>query len=103
MVGQHGHHLPDDPADVAAELPGTGPSWDPDRAWGARADGRWVATLRTDPRRITVPGARPADIAFDALTNVTVAATHRRQGLLRTMITQSLAAAKERGDAGERV
>lgn len=88
----------DDPSDVADELPGRALSWDPDRAWGARADGRWVATLRTEPRLLTVPGAA-TELATDALTNVTVSATHRRQGLLRAMITQSLAAAKDRGEA----
>jgi predicted acetyltransferase len=82
-------------------------SWLPERTWGARADGRWVATLATVPRRLTVPGGLigdgnehvTADLDVDALTGVTVAATHRRQGLLTRMITQSLGAAKERGDA----
>jgi hypothetical protein len=31
-------------------------SWDTLRTWGARADGRWVATLGTEVRGITVPG-----------------------------------------------
>lgn len=74
---------------------------DPGRAWGARSGGRMVATLATMPRTITVPG--PAGTAVpvpaDALTNVTVAATHRRRGLLTRMLTTSLAAAKDRGDA----
>lgn len=74
---------------------------DPGRAWGARSRGRMVATLATMPRTITVPG--PAGTAVplpaDALTNVTVAATHRRRGLLTRMLTASLAAAKDRGDA----
>jgi GNAT acetyltransferase-like protein len=30
--------------------------WDPARAWGARDRGRWVATLRSEPRRLSVPG-----------------------------------------------
>jgi predicted acetyltransferase len=76
-------------------------AWDPDRAWGVRDRGRWVATLRTEPRLLTVPGAGGAtsDLAVDALTNVTVAATHRRQGLLRRMLGASLRAARDRGDA----
>ena len=82
-------------------------SWDPARAWGARADGRWVATLRSEARRLTVPGRgsgagashQANDILVDALTNVTVAATHRRRGLMARMLTGSLAAARERSDA----
>ena len=44
--------------------------------------------------------ARPFNWKFTAaaLTNVTVSATHRRQGLLRQMITAALAAAAERGE-----
>jgi predicted acetyltransferase len=76
-------------------------SWLPERTWGYRDDGRWVATLATEPRTLTVPGpsGTTLDIEADALTGVTVAATHRRRGLLTTMITESLRAAKERGDA----
>jgi predicted acetyltransferase len=74
--------------------------WDPARAWGARDRGRWVATLRTEPRRLSVPGVgeRTGDLSVDALTNVTVAATHRRHGLMRRMLDASLRAARERGD-----
>lgn len=75
-------------------------SWNPERAWGARDAGRWVATLRTEERRLTVPqGARrTAELTVDALTNVTVAGTHRRLGLMSRMLERSLAAARERGD-----
>jgi predicted acetyltransferase len=74
--------------------------WLPERSWGARAGGRWVGTLRTFPRTVTVPGCgtATADVQADALTSVTVNATHRRRGLLTGMLTQSLAAARERGD-----
>ena len=74
--------------------------WLADRTWGVQDRGRWVATLATDPRTLTVPGAPGAtvDISADALTAVTVAATHRRQGLLTKMITQSLQQAVDRGD-----
>jgi predicted acetyltransferase len=60
-----------------------------------------VATLRTEPRTLTVPGLGEAthDLQVDALTNVTVAATHRRQGLMRRMLGDSLRRARERGDA----
>ncbi|WP_375498712.1 GNAT family N-acetyltransferase [uncultured Jatrophihabitans sp.] len=74
---------------------------DPDRTWGARERGQWVATLATLARTITVPGCGGdnVELAADALTGVSVAATHRRRGLLRTMLTTSLQAAAERGDA----
>jgi predicted acetyltransferase len=76
-------------------------AWEPSRAWGARTDGRWVATLRTEARQLTVPGAAgdTRELEVDALTNVTVAASHRRRGLLRRMLEGSLRAARERGDA----
>jgi predicted acetyltransferase len=75
--------------------------WAPGRHWGARADGRWVATLATLQRRLTVPGFDYplATVPADALTGVTVSATHRRQGLLTAMLSRSLEAAKRRGDA----
>src|SRR5690348_10510688 len=58
--------------------------WSPDRTWGYRDHGRWVATLATEPLGLTVPGpgGTTRDVAADALTGVTVAATHRRRGLL---------------------
>jgi predicted acetyltransferase len=87
--------------DVAAWVRRMGRVWDPARAWGVRDRGRWVASLRTEPRTVTVPGWDGATelLAADALTNVTVAATHRRRGLLRTMLEDSLRAARARGDA----
>ena len=75
--------------------------WLPERTWGARADGRWVGTLATEPRGLTLPGpgGTTVETVVDAVTGVTVNPTHRRRGLLTAMIGQSLAAAKERGDA----
>ncbi|HET8582023.1 MAG TPA: GNAT family N-acetyltransferase [Jatrophihabitans sp.] len=75
--------------------------WYPERTWGVRDHGRWVGTLATEPRVLTVPaaGAGTSDVTVDALTGVTVAATHRRRGLLTAMLDASLRAAKERGDA----
>jgi predicted acetyltransferase len=74
--------------------------WEPERAWGVRDGKGWVATLRTEERGMTVPGfdVETEDVAIDALTNVTVAATHRRRGLMARMLTDSLRAARERGD-----
>lgn len=93
----HDPHAPD----VQAWSDQLAARWDPERAWGFRDRGRWVATLRTEARRLTVPGreGEMADVPADALTNVTVAATHRRQGLMSRMLESSLRAASERGDA----
>lgn len=76
-------------------------SWEPDRTWGVRDRGRWVGTLATEERTLTVPGAGADtnDIVADALTSVTVSATNRRRGLLTAMLSRSLQAAKARGDA----
>jgi len=75
-------------------------NWCAERTWGVRDGDRWVATLATQPRTVTVPGpgGTTRDVEADALTGVTVAATHRRRGLLTRMITESLQAAKDRGD-----
>ena len=75
--------------------------WEPARAWGVRDAGRWVATLRTEARALSVPGGDgpTVDVPVDALTNVTVSATHRRRGLMSRMLEDSLRAARERGDA----
>ena len=75
--------------------------WPGIRHWGARADGRWVATLGTMTRSLSVPGrdGRTELVSADALTMVTVAGTHRRRGLLRRMLSESLDLARDRGDA----
>ena len=66
--------------------------WDADRITGSYHEGRCVATLRTFPTPLSVPcGAdERLEIPIDALTQVTVAATHRRRGLLTGMLTRSL-------------
>lgn len=75
--------------------------WEPERTWGAREGDRWVASLRTESRTVTVPGlgAATRELTADALTAVTVSATHRRRGLMTAMLSESLRAAAERGDA----
>ncbi|MCF1511236.1 GNAT family N-acetyltransferase [Streptomyces glomeratus] len=55
-----------------------------------------VATLRSFPQELTAVGGTP--VPADAITNVSVTATHRRRGLLSRMMALDLAAAKERGD-----
>jgi GNAT superfamily N-acetyltransferase len=75
--------------------------WQPERVWGARDHDRWVATLRTETRTLTVPGLEGAtrELAADALTAVTVSATHRCRGLMSRMLDEALRAARARGDA----
>jgi predicted acetyltransferase len=77
--------------------------WDSTRIWGSYEHGRCVSTLRTFPTTLSVPNApfddKPcAEVPADALTQVTVAATHRRRGILTRTLTQSLTGAHERGE-----
>lgn len=69
---------------------------DLDRAWAAFDGERVVGTLWSFPTELTLPG--PARTTVSALSGVTVAPTHRRQGLLRKMMNEDLSAAKERGE-----
>ncbi|HEX5613783.1 MAG TPA: GNAT family N-acetyltransferase [Acidimicrobiia bacterium] len=62
---------------------------DPARTHGAFDGDEMVGTARVFPTELTVPGARTIPAA--AVTNVTVASTHRRQGLLTEMMRQELA------------
>ncbi|WP_405797610.1 GNAT family N-acetyltransferase [Streptomyces sp. NBC_01506] len=66
------------------------------RTRGAFDEGRCVATYRTFPQELTAVGG--ARLPSNAVSNVTVSATHRRRGLLSRMINDDLAEAKERGD-----
>ncbi|MFF2350079.1 GNAT family N-acetyltransferase [Kitasatospora sp. NPDC058115] len=71
--------------------------WEPGRMIGAFDGDRIVATFRSFDAELTVPGG--AVVKADAITAVTVTATHRRRGLLRRMMTGDLAAARDRGAA----
>jgi len=66
------------------------------RTWAAFDGDRVVGTLRSFATPFTAPG--PAEVQVAALTNVTVAPTHRRLGLLTEMITAELRASAERGE-----
>ncbi|MFI0780843.1 GNAT family N-acetyltransferase [Streptomyces sp. NPDC021212] len=68
-----------------------------DRTQGAFEGDRCVATFRSFAQRLTAVGG--ADVAADAISNVTVSPTHRRRGLLSRMMAHDLRAAKERGEA----
>ncbi|MEU3086414.1 GNAT family N-acetyltransferase [Streptomyces massasporeus] len=66
------------------------------RCLGAFDRGRCVATFRSFDQELTAVGG--ASVPADAVSGVTVTATHRRRGLLSRMMARDLAAAKERGD-----
>ena len=66
------------------------------RTLGAFDAGRCVATFRSFPQQLTTVGG--AHVPAEAITNVSVTATHRRRGLLTRMMATDLTAAKERGD-----
>jgi predicted acetyltransferase len=80
---------------VAGEAEYRRPHLDLPRTFGAFDGDRVVGTLRSFTTTMTVPGAR---VRCAALTNVTVAATHRRRGLLTSMITRDLTESVERGE-----
>ncbi|GGU36855.1 GNAT family N-acetyltransferase [Streptomyces coeruleorubidus] len=78
------------------EIEGRRRQFVPGRYLGAFDGGRCVATFRSFDQELTVVGG--ARVPADAVSGVTVTATHRRRGLLSRMMAQDLAAAKERGD-----
>jgi predicted acetyltransferase len=67
-----------------------------DRTLAAYDGDAVVATFRSFPTALTLPGG--GTVAADAVTNVTVSATHRRQGLLTRMMAIDLRAARDRGE-----
>ncbi|MET8545439.1 GNAT family N-acetyltransferase [Kitasatospora sp. NPDC004799] len=71
--------------------------WLPGRMVAGFDGERQIATFRSFDTELTVPGG--AVVTADAITNVTVSATHRRRGLLSAMMRRDLAAAAERGCA----
>jgi predicted acetyltransferase len=85
-----------EPVVSEAEVEARGRQFEPGRFIGAFEGDRCVATFRSFAQEVTAVGGRL--VAADAITAVTVTATHRRRGLLNRMMNQDLAAAKERGD-----
>ncbi len=79
--------------DVVAEL---SPHWDLDRVWIARDETRVCGTFRSWATEITVPGG--ARLPAAAVSGVTVLPTHRRRGILRSMVAAEHAAIRERGE-----
>ncbi|MDT0613929.1 GNAT family N-acetyltransferase [Streptomyces lancefieldiae] len=84
------------PAVGAEQLAARRHQFVPGRLLGAFDGDRCVATFRSFAQEVTAVGGAP--VPADAISNVTVTATHRRRGLLTRMMTQDLAAAKDRGD-----
>ncbi|CAM5643521.1 GNAT family N-acetyltransferase [Streptomyces coeruleorubidus] len=84
------------PAVSEEEIEGRRERFVPGRYLGAFDGGRCVATFRSFDQELTVVGG--ARVPADAVSGVTVHATHRRRGLLSRMMARDLAAAKERGD-----
>ncbi len=68
---------------------------DLDLTLAAFDQGRLVATSGAHPFQIAIPG--PARIPAAGIAWVVVLSTHRRQGLLRALITRQLADARARG------
>lgn len=67
-----------------------------ERTWGAFDDTKIVATLRSFPVELTLPGGGQVPVA--AVTQVTTTATHRRQGLANRLVMADLVACRERGE-----
>ncbi|MFJ3624142.1 GNAT family N-acetyltransferase [Streptomyces iakyrus] len=84
------------PALTEEEIEGRRERFVEGRYLGAFDHGRCVATFRSFGQELTAVGG--ASVPADAISGVTVTATHRRRGLLSRMMAHDLAAAKERGD-----
>ncbi|WP_329598153.1 GNAT family N-acetyltransferase [Streptomyces pseudovenezuelae] len=85
-----------EPVVSAAELAARRGQFEHGRFIGAFEGDRCVATFRSFAQEVTAAGGQL--VAADAISGVTVTATHRRRGLLTRMMNEDLAAAKERGD-----
>jgi len=83
-----------DVAKVAEELK---PLWDLQRTLAAFDGDRICGTFRSWASELTVPGG--ARLPASAVTAVTVMPTHRRRGVLRSMMTAEKDAVNERGEA----
>ncbi|OHU21521.1 GNAT family N-acetyltransferase [Mycobacteroides franklinii] len=68
-----------------------------DRMIGFHNGRKWVATAGAYSRHVVLPGGAVVPVA--AITAVTVSPTHRRRGLLTTMMRHQLADIRSRGEA----
>lgn len=71
------------------------PMWQDGRAWAARVDGRICGTFRSWPTELTVPGG--ARLPAAAIAGVTVLPTHRRRGILRSLVQVEHEAIRDHG------
>ncbi|MGD9750622.1 MAG: GNAT family N-acetyltransferase [Acidimicrobiia bacterium] len=78
-----------------ALLEGRLAAWSTGRSWGAFDDGRLVGHARALDLETTVPGG--ARVPTAGVTSVGVLPTHTRRGLLRSMLTDLLVDARDRG------
>ncbi|MFG2129005.1 GNAT family N-acetyltransferase [Streptomyces sp. NPDC048751] len=85
-----------EPVTSEAELEARRTQFVPGRYLGAFEGSRCVATFKSFAQELTAAEGRA--VPANAVTGVTVTATHRRRGLLTRMMSQDLAAAKERED-----
>lgn len=85
------------PSDPHAMAESRRPTLELDRTIGAFEDGTIVGTFRSFATRLTLPGG--TRIPVNAVSAVTVRPTHRRQGILTSMIGDDTRRAAERGDA----
>ncbi|WP_157695109.1 GNAT family N-acetyltransferase [Nakamurella panacisegetis] len=67
-----------------------------DRTWAGFDGDRIVATTRSFPVALTVPGGAAVDVS--AITSVSTLSTHRRRGLATRLMTADLGAARARGE-----
>ena len=71
--------------------------WETGRPWAAFDGGLIRGTFRSLAYRVTVPGGQA--LPASAVAAVTVLPTHRRRGILRSMIAAEHAATRDRGEA----
>ena len=73
------------------------PWWEPGRTWAAFDGDRVCGTFRSWATEMTVPGG--ATLPSAAVAAVTVLPTHRRQGILTSLVAAEHAAIRERDEA----
>jgi predicted acetyltransferase len=83
-------------ASPAARAEARAASMDPSHTLGVFEDGRPVATARSEPLPLTVPGGR---LPAAGVSQVAVLPTHRRQGILREIVRRQLDDARAAGQA----
>ncbi|HVX17540.1 MAG TPA: GNAT family N-acetyltransferase [Acidimicrobiales bacterium] len=71
--------------------------WEPERCHGALDGDRWVGVSGAFSLEVTLPGG--ASVPFSGITMIGVAPTHRRRGVLTTMMQWLLDDAEQRGEA----